>query len=94
MSGEDLSKLKIDKSVKAFQPKRRARTVYLGIAILPRHSRSLSLPKRFHCTRHSCRGGHGFSALPITDSVAIECKRVRGGPAKSGRGVEDYRPTR
>ena len=34
MSGEDLSKLKIDKSVKAFQPKRRARTIYLGIALL------------------------------------------------------------
>ena len=34
MSGEDLSKLKIDKSVKAFQPKRRARYVYLGIALL------------------------------------------------------------
>ncbi len=34
MSAEDLSKLKIDKSVKAFQPKRRARTVYLGIALL------------------------------------------------------------
>jgi RND family efflux transporter MFP subunit len=34
MSGEDLSKLKIDKSVKAFQPKRRARTVTLGIALL------------------------------------------------------------
>jgi len=34
MSGEDLSKLKIDKSVKAFQPKRRARTITLGIALL------------------------------------------------------------
>ena len=34
MSGEDLSKLKIDKSVKAFQPKRRARTIYLVIALL------------------------------------------------------------
>jgi len=34
MSGEDLSKLKIDRSVKAFRPKRRARTVYLGITLL------------------------------------------------------------
>jgi HlyD family secretion protein len=34
MSAEDLSKLKIDKSVKSFQPKRRARSVYLGIALL------------------------------------------------------------
>ena len=33
MGADDLSKLKIDKSVKAFQPKRRNRIIYFGIAL-------------------------------------------------------------
>ena len=92
MGNEDLSKLKIDKSVRTFQPVKRKKFVYFIVAVLIIIVAAFLYLNGFISPAVPGNNQH-LKGLPLPGHLPVKCEWLCRGPAKSCCGIQDHRST-
>ena len=94
MEKEDLSKLRIDKSVRTFRPAKRKKLIYFIVAIVLIIVAGFLYLNGIHFACRPSGDGKHFPDLSLPDHFPVKCEWLCGGPAKGCRGIQGHRPAR